>query len=162
MFPTRDIDLNFFDNAKYIFPAEVDLECTPERLFEIFEDAHAWTVWAPAIKKVEWTSPQPFGLGTTRTVFMAGKMEGYEEFIAWERGKHMAFKFVGCNKKSIEAFGEDYQVTDLGNGRCHMRWIMAMEPAGFSKIMLAIIKPFMAKSVQSMANNLADYVKQNP
>ena len=34
---------------------------------------------------MEWTSPKPFGLGTTRTVTMSGDLAGYEEFIAWER-----------------------------------------------------------------------------
>ena len=33
------------------------------------------------IQKVEWTSPKPYGVGTTRSVHMMGDMVGYEEFI---------------------------------------------------------------------------------
>ena len=46
------------------------------------------------IDRVDWTSPRPFGVGTTRTVtFQGGGMEVYETFIAWDPGKHMAFTF---------------------------------------------------------------------
>jgi hypothetical protein len=39
---------------------------------------------------------------------------------------------------------------------------MAMEPKGFSRVMLGLIKPIMAKLVQRMANQLAKYVNNNP
>jgi hypothetical protein len=162
MYPMQDIDDTFFANAKFCFTAKVELNCSPQQLFEIFEDAHAWTIWAGPIQKVEWTSPKPFGIGTTRTVFMQGGLEGYEEFTAWDRGKHMAFKFVGSNKDNMHAFGEDYKVEDLGNNRCALIWIMALEPKGFSRVMLGLIKPIMAKLVQRMANQLAKYVNNNP
>ena len=162
MYPMQDIEDSFFIDAKFRFIAKVELNCNPQRLFEIFEDAHAWTIWAGPIQKVEWTSPKPFGIGTTRTVFMQGGLEGYEEFIAWDRGKHMAFKFIGSNKDNMQAFGEDYKVEDLGNNRCALTWVMAMEPKGFSRVMLSLIKPVMAKLVQGMANKLAKYVDKNP
>ena len=161
MYQLDDIDMNFFETTKFRFPATVELECTPEQLFQVFEDAHAWTVWAGAIQKVEWTSPQPFDVGTTRTVSMAGGMEGYEEFIAWERGKRMAFKFTHSNKNSISAFGEDYIVSDLGNGRCKLQWIMAMKPRGASRVIMTLFKPLMGWYVQSLANNLGKYVAAN-
>ncbi len=161
MYQLDDIDMDFFQTTKFRFPATVELECTPEQLFLVFEDAHAWTVWAGAIQKVEWTSPQPFDIGTTRTVFMAGGMEVYEEFIALERGKHMAFKFTHSNKNSISAFGEDYIVTDLGNCRCKLQWIMAMKPKGASSVFMTLFKPLMGWYVQSLANNLGKYVAAN-
>ena len=41
----------------------------------------------------------------------------------------MAFRFNEASKDGIEAFAEDYQVTDLGNGRCRVEWTMAMKTA---------------------------------
>jgi hypothetical protein len=158
MYQLDDIDMNFFQTARFCFVAHVELNCTPAQLFDIFEDALAWTVWATPIQSVEWTSPRPFGIGTTRTVTMAGTMQALEEFIAWERGARMAFKFTHSNKNSISAFGEDYVVTDLGNGRCQLDWTMAMQPKGASKVILIIIKPIMGRMVQYLANNLAKYV----
>jgi hypothetical protein len=161
MYPMDDINLNFIHNTKFSFTANVDLDCTPEQLFEVFQDPVSWTVWAGAIQKVEWTSPQPFGIGTTRTVSMAGGMEGYEEFIAWDPGKHMAFKFTQSNKNSVTAFGEDYIVTDLGNGRCHLQWTMAMAPRGASTAIMTLFKSVMGWYVQKQANNLGKYITKN-
>ena len=134
MYPMEDIDLDYIRTTKFSFTGTVDLDCTPDQLFDVFEDPVSWTVWAGAIKKVEWTSPKPFGVGTTRTVTMVGGMEGYEEFIAWERGKHMAFKFTKSNKNTARAFGEEYVVTDLGDGRCQLKWTMAMTPGRIGKV----------------------------
>jgi hypothetical protein len=154
------IDMTFFQTSRFSFPATVELECTPEQLFQVFEDARAWTQWAGAIQHVEWTSPRPFGVGTTRTVTLAGGMLGYEEFIAWERGKRMAFKFTHCNKNSLSAFAEDYVVTDLGHGRCRLVWTMAMQPRGASAVIMTLFKPLMGRYVQHLANNLGKYVAQ--
>ena len=161
MYTMDDIDLDFIRNSKFSFAATVDLDCTPDQLFDVFEDPVSWTVWAGAIQKVEWTSPKPFGIGTTRTVSMMGGMDGYEEFIAWERGKHMAFKFTKSNKNTATAFGEDYIVTDLGNGRCQLTWTMAMTPRGAGAFFMPMFKPVMGWFVQKMANNLGKYVAEN-
>ena len=161
MYQLEDIDLDFIHQTRFSFPATVELDCTPDQLFDIFEDPHSWTVWAGAITKVEWTSPKPFGVGTTRTVTMSGGMIGVEEFIAWKRGERMAFKFTQCNKSMITAFGEDYVVTDLGNGRCRLQWTMAMQPRGASKVFMSGFKPVMGWFVQRLANNLAKYVASN-
>ena len=161
MYQLEDIDLHFIHQTRFSFPATVELDCTPDQLFDIFEDPHSSTVWAGAITNVEWTSPKPFGVGTTRTVTMSSGMIGVEEFIAWKRGERMAFKFTQCNKSMITAFGEDYVVTDLGNGRCRLQWTMAMQPRGASKVFMSGFKPVMGWFVQRLANNLAKYVASN-
>ncbi|HEY9036038.1 MAG TPA: SRPBCC family protein [Pseudomonadales bacterium] len=130
--------MSYFQIAPARFEASVVVKATPEQIFEVFEDAHAWTVWADPITHVEWTSPKPYGLGTTRTVTMSGGMIGEEEFIAWEPGKRMAFRFTQASMDSVEAFGEDYRVEDLGGGDVRVTWIMAMSPKGISKIFLKL------------------------
>jgi len=137
----------------------VTVKATPDQIFEVFEYAHAWTVWAQPIQKVEWTSPKPFGIGTTRTVTMTGDMKGYEEFIAWEQGKRMAFTFLGCSKNAVDRFLEDYRVTDLGDGSCRVEWYMAMETRGFSRHMMWLTRPIMRKMNQSMFNKFATYTE---
>lgn len=142
-FECTAVGLDFLEQTKNVHKAEQVIKATPEQIFEVFEDAHAWTVWAPPIQNVEWTSPKPFGVGTTRTVSMMGEMVGYEEFIAWERGKRMAFTFIGCSKDNVNKFLEDYRVTDLGNGSCHVVWYMAMENKGGDNFMSNLTRPIM-------------------
>jgi len=162
MHECRKVDASFLDTAPARFEATVDVDATPEQIFEIFEDAHAWTVWALPIQKVEWTSPKPFGVGTTRTVSMAGGMVGEEEFIAWKRGEHMAFVFTRVSKPTVSAFAEDYKVTPLGGGRCQVRWVMAMEPAGFGKVTMPLFAPLMRVGLQWMLGRFKKYVEAAP
>jgi len=155
----RKVGLEFLEQTANVFKAEQTVRATPEQIFEVFEDAHAWTVWAMPIQKVEWTSPKPFGVGTTRTVFMMGGMTGYEEFVAWERGKRMAFTFVGCTEESVESFLEDYRVTDLGDGTCRAEWYMALDTKGASAKMMWLTRPLMRAANRWMFSRFKRYVE---
>lgn len=70
--PCERVDLEFVDRAPYRFVSTVDLAITPEQLFEVLADASSWPHWASVITNVTWTSPEPRGVGTTRTVEMRG------------------------------------------------------------------------------------------
>ena len=142
-FKCDKVGVEFLEQTKNVFVAREIIKATPEQIFDVFEDAHSWTVWAKPIQKVEWTSPMPYGVGTTRNVHMMGDMIGYEEFVEWERGKRMAFSFVGCSKDATERFLEDYRVTDLGDGSCRVEWYMAMEVRGLSRHMMFMTRPIM-------------------
>jgi uncharacterized protein YndB with AHSA1/START domain len=160
MHECRKVDLSYFETAPARFQAEVVIAADPERIFEVFEDAHAWTVWALPITAVHWTSPRPFGVGTTRTVHMIGSMIGEEQFIAWERGKRMAFYFTRCSKSNVAAFAEDYHVEDLGDGRCRVSWMMAMEPSGPSRLTMPLMGPPMRAGLAFMLRRLKKYVEK--
>ena len=77
----RKVGLDFFTDAEILIVSEVTLPCSPKSLFRCFEDADAWSEWVSVIEKVEWTSPRPFEVGTTRNVEMPGGMIACEEFI---------------------------------------------------------------------------------
>jgi hypothetical protein len=47
--------------------------------------------WASAITNVTSTSPQPRGVGTTRTVDMRGGIIGDEEYLVWKPFIRIAF-----------------------------------------------------------------------
>jgi hypothetical protein len=97
MKPCERVGLDFIDNAPFRFVSTVDL----------------------AITKVTWTSPQPHGVGTTRTVDMRGGIVGGEEFLSWEPYTHMAFRFNEASSGTIAAFAEDYRVVPTAGG-CHL------------------------------------------
>ena len=76
MLPCERISMSFTETAPYRFTNSVDLAITPEQLFEVLADAEAWPGWASVITNVTWTSPEPRGVGTTRTVDMRGDSAG--------------------------------------------------------------------------------------
>lgn len=126
-FSCEKVDLEFFDIAPTIHRATQEMTATPEEIFAVLLDAGAWVEWAMPITKVVWTSGFPIEVGSLRDVHMRGGLVGHEEFIAYEYGVRMAFRFNEVSKKGIEAFAEDYQVTNLGGGRCRVEWAMAMK-----------------------------------
>ena len=137
----------FFDSAPTVHRTSVEVMATPDQVFEAFLDADAWVKWAMPIKGVDWTSGFPIEVGSTRDVHMVGGLVGHEEFIAFEHGKRMAFRFNEASKDAVKAFAEDYQVTGLGAGRCRVEWTMAMDtgrkPGGLGEKISGPIMGFM-------------------
>lgn len=159
-YPCERVDVTFVDNAPYRFVSTVDLRITPEQLFDVLGDAASWPHWASVITHVEWTSPEPRGIGTTRTVTMRGGIVGDEEFLAWEPYSHMAFRFNQSTTGSIAAFAEDYRVLPTPDG-CHLTWVMAMKPNGLAgRVGLALGKPVMGWLFQRFLHNLRRYTDQ--
>jgi carbon monoxide dehydrogenase subunit G len=157
MHPCERVGLDFTAHAPFRFVSTVDLAITPEQLFEVLADAESWPHWATAITKVTWTSPEPRGVGTTRTVNMRGGIVGDEEFLAWEPYSHMAFRFNEASSGTIAAFAEDYRVVQTPGG-CHLTWVMAMKPKGLAgRIGMTIGRPVMARTFQKFLYNLRDY-----
>lgn len=157
MKPCRRVELDFIDTAPFRFISTVELAITPEQVFEVLADAESWPHWASVITKVTWTSPEPRGVGTTRTVHMRGGIVGDEEFLAWEPHSHMAFRFNEASTDSISAFAEDYRVVPTDSG-CHLTWVMAMEPNGpAGRLGMTLGKPVMAWLFQRFLHNLRRY-----
>jgi len=151
------VGLEFIDSAPFRFVSTVELAITPEQVFEVLSDAESWPQWATAITKVTWTSAEPFGVGTTRTVDMRGGIVGDEEFLAWEPYSHMAFRFNDASTGSIAAFAEDYRVVSTPGG-CHLTWVMAMKPNGMAaRLGMTVGRPVMARVFQKFLYNLRSY-----
>lgn len=122
----------------------INIDCSAAHLFAILEDGPAWPLWASSLTEVIWTSPKPFGKGTTRTVKMTGGIVGVEEFVAWETNKQMAFCFTESSMPNMEAFGEDYVLHALGDNKVRLTWSAAFWPSNIiAKLSFALFKPFM-------------------
>jgi hypothetical protein len=76
MFLCERISVSFTRAAPYRFSYSVDLAITPEQLFKVLAEEESWPHWASVITNVNWTSPEPRGVGTTRTVDMRGGIVG--------------------------------------------------------------------------------------
>lgn len=157
MHPCERVDLEFIETAPFRFVSTIDLTITPEQLFEVLADAESWSHWAKVITEVTWTSPEPRGVGTTRTVEMRGGIIGNEEFLAWKPHSRMAFRFNEASNGSIAAFAEDYRVVQTPQG-CHLTWVMAMKPNGVAaRLGMSLGRPVMGWIFQKFLHNLRDY-----
>lgn len=159
MHPCERVDLSFIQTAPFRFSNSVDLAITGEQLFEVLADTDAWPRWAKAITHVTWTSPEPFGVGTTRTVDMHGGLSGDEEFLAWEPNSYMAFRFNSCSSSVVAAFAEEYRIVPIAGG-CRLTWTLAQKPAGPAKVGLVIGGPLLNLSFKWFLGNLRRYTDQ--
>ncbi len=153
------VGMELFEGASQRFSFEQVLQVSPAELFAIFEDPDSWPKWAYGLSHVEWTSPKPFGVGTTRTVTFHGGIEVYEEFIAWEDEKLMAFVLHGHSDEIWWTFGERYDVVDMGSGRCKLTWTVAYEPRGGFAKASPYIRPMMWASLKSFMVMLERYCR---
>lgn len=154
MHDCRAVGPEYLDEAPVRGVAEVVADARPEQVFACLLDGEAWPRWVPVIRKVTWTSPRPFAVGTTRTVDMRGGLSAEEHFFAWEDGRRMAFYFTRTSMP-VDAFAEDYQLTDLGDGRTRVRWMMAMSPRGSSKTMMKLTGPLLGFVNRFMLGRMA-------
>ncbi len=163
VFPVRQVELSFLDEAQVRYDNSVVVDCSPRDLFAIFADENSWPIWAPGFKNIEWTSPRPFRVGTTRTATLMFGVKIHEVFLAWEDGERMAFIFTGSNKNlssSLESLIEDYRVEDLGDGRCRLTWTLAYTSAGFMKHFAWAGKPFVGFFLRRILGGLRRYVRK--
>ena len=90
-------------------------------------DRSMWD-WGVGVKRLTWTSPRPFGVGTTREVVLPlGAMTVREKFFRWDEGKGYAFYVAEANRPGFVRFAEDYVIEPDGDG-CVFTWTIALEP----------------------------------
>lgn len=154
MFSCDVVDLGAFDRPTV--RVGVDIAIRPDQVFAILEDPDAWPLWLSAIKQVTWTSPDLKGIGTTRTVTIAGAFVADEEFIAWEPGRRMAFRFTRCSRRVFRAFAEDYRVEEHAGGS-RLTWSVVVRPRGVPTAVLRLLSPILAAALRPNLNRLRGY-----
>ncbi|MGD1056604.1 MAG: SRPBCC family protein, partial [Solirubrobacteraceae bacterium] len=126
-FAAQPVDETFFDSA-------------PLRLSETFEiplpAAQVWAEltdeaplsWCKLLRSVTWTSPRPFGVGTTRTVrAIANASVLNEYFFRWEEGRRQSFYLLEANLPTFRRLAEDYLVEPTSATTCRFTWTIAVE-----------------------------------
>ncbi len=111
----------------------VELGWSPERVFAVFEDGESWPRWFRGIQRVEWTSPKPWGVGTTRTVTLE-TLTAYERFFCWEPGRRFSFHFAAASLPLFRSMAEDYLLEPLPGGRTRFQYTVAVDPGAALKL----------------------------
>ena len=127
---TQPIDLSFFDSAPEVYQDEWDINVPAEQFWPDLVDNPLH--WCRGLK-IRWTSPRPFGVGTTRHVSALGTIQADEHFFLWEEGVRFAFHFTRSNIPLFRRFGEYYELTPTGPSSCRFTWKLAAEPTLFGR-----------------------------
>ncbi|MUL84198.1 MULTISPECIES: SRPBCC family protein [unclassified Mycolicibacterium] len=128
-FTLESADADFFTTAPHIFAYQKRFAAPPERVWESLVSDESLAAWGPSVKAVNWLSPRPFGVGTSREVTLApGVVRVHETFFRWEEGHRYSFSVDHASIPSLRRFAEDYLVEPVGDGQTQFTWIVAIEP----------------------------------
>jgi hypothetical protein len=84
--------------------------------------------WCRILQDVRWTSPRPFGVGTTREVkALQGANMLREHYFLWEEGRRHSFYAAESSGPLFKALAEDYVVEPRGEDACRFTWTIAVE-----------------------------------
>ncbi len=84
--------------------------------------------WCHLLAGVTWTSPRPFGQGTTRTVQTPlGLLALREVYFRWEEGRRKSFYVAEATAPLFRTFVEDYLVEETSPSSCRFTWTVAFE-----------------------------------
>ncbi|HET7665423.1 MAG TPA: SRPBCC family protein [Mycobacterium sp.] len=125
-YPLESADDDFFASAPHVFRYRKRFAAAPERVWEQLTSDVSLAAWGPSIKKVTWTSPRPFGVGTTRDVVAPGGSTMRERYFRWDEGNSHAFYVYESSIPIFRRFAEDYVVEPDGSETL-FTWVVAIE-----------------------------------
>jgi hypothetical protein len=127
-FQTKPVDESFFDSAPFVL----------RDVFEVARPAaDVWgeltaddtLAWCRILDRVEWTSPRPFTVGTTRTVSaLKGMNVLHERYFRWEEGRRKSFYVEEASAPLFRTLAEDYLVEPASDSACRFTWTIAADP----------------------------------
>lgn len=140
MFKAKPADATFFETAPVRLQATFEIDKPAAEVWEDLTGDDALS-WCRILKPIEWTSPKPYGVGTTRTVrSLQGLNVFREEFFRWEEGRQKSFYAAETSAPLFHRFAEDYLVEPRGDDACTFTWIVAVEPKAFAKLGMPVNK----------------------
>lgn len=127
-FALQPCDEEFFDAAPVRFRHALELPVSAQRLWrELTSDTPL--SWCRLLTSVRWTSPRPYGVGTTRTARVTYGLPSLDErFFRWEEGRRKSFYVLESNLPMFHRFAEDYLVEEVSPTTCRFTWTIAAEP----------------------------------
>jgi hypothetical protein len=134
------VDEQLVNTATARGTAEREMAVSAAQLFATLEDGASLSKWVPVIRAATWTSPRPFGKGTTRTVHLGHGIRMDEVFWAWEPDRRMGFSVTAASIGWVSALSELYEITPLSPERCRLRWTLAQSFAGWLRTSEPVLK----------------------
>lgn len=141
-YPLASADADFLSSAPHVFRYEKRYAATPERVWESLTSDESIAAWGPSIRKVTWTSPRPFGVGTTRDVVAPGGATMRERYFRWDEGHRHSFFVYESTLPLFTRFAEDYLVEPDGEAT-RFTWVLAPEPKKAMTLPVKVLAPLL-------------------
>lgn len=133
-FVCESIEEDFFDRAPVQLRETFD---APRPASEVWDELTSDNPfgWCRILQSITWTSPRPFGVGTTRTVrSLGGTSVLKERFFRWEEGRRQSLYALESSTPMFRRFAEDHLVEPTCEESCAFTWTIAVEPKPGARI----------------------------
>lgn len=141
-YPLEPADADFLVSAPHVFRYEKRFAATPERVWESLTSDESLSAWGPSVKKVTWTSPRPFGVGTTRDVVAPGGATMRERYFRWDEGRNHSFYVYESTIPLFRRFAEDY-IVEADGDQTLFTWVLALEPKKAAALPVKVLAPLL-------------------
>lgn len=138
-FALKPADVGFFTSAAHVFRYVKHFDATPAQVWESLQSDESLAAWGKTVGSLTWTSPRPFGVGTTREVG-TGPALVREQFFEWTEGSGYSFFATEANLPLFRRFAEDYRIEPDGTGT-RFTWLVAIEPVSALKLPFKVLGP---------------------
>ncbi|WP_426244531.1 SRPBCC family protein [Nocardioides sp. LHG3406-4] len=148
---------DFFEVAPFRYVNSVDVPAPAEQTWAALTSDDALVSWSPMVTRMRWTSPRPFGVGTTCELTLLGFLTARERYYRWEEGRRKTFAAVEASTPGLRRLAEDFFVEGTPNGS-RLVWTIVLEPHPALAPVLRLADPITAWSLRSVARGLRSRV----
>jgi hypothetical protein len=159
-YPLQPADEDFFTSAPHVFTYQKRFAAPPQAVWESLISDDSIAAWGSTLKSVDWTSPRPFGVGTTREVAPPVGPRMRERYFLWEEGRRHAFAAYESTASLFTRFAEDYLVEPDGDATL-FTWVVALEPKSRLALPVRLLAPVIKATFGKMPSDGQRYWAEN-
>jgi Polyketide cyclase / dehydrase and lipid transport len=155
-------DTAIFGRAAQVYRFPIRLPVPPARVWESLASDESLAAWGLGVRRLTWTSPRPFGVGTTREVVLPlSSMTVREHFFRWDEGSGYSFYVEAANRPGLRQFAENYVIEPDGDGSL-LTWTIALEPKRALAPAMKVLGPVNKVAFGRFATGAKKYFANNP
>lgn len=144
-----EFGVSFYETAPFRIVAKTQINAAPDHVFNTLKNEALWSRWLPAIQRVEWTSPKPIRVGSTRRIYTRHGRQLEEQCIRWVPERRASYMVLRGSMSRLLKAGTDFKITPNDQG-CELRWTIAIQPRGFVAQLGYLLRPGARIAVRAM------------
>ena len=162
-FDLEAVPLQFTESSPFHIETVTLIDATPERVFDILSTGERQADWFQDFVENRWTT-ETRGVGAEREVELK-LLSVKERFLAWDRGRRLAFHFYATTLPVTRATIEDMvlEAVDVRGARAtRFTWRVHYRPTLPARLLHPLVRLIFGRMFKVSAAGLARYAKAHP
>jgi uncharacterized protein YndB with AHSA1/START domain len=160
-FDMDPVPLEFTLTSPFHIETVQRIEASPERVFDIMATGERQVEWFQDFVENRWTT-ETRGVGAERVVELK-LLSVKERFLAWDRGRRLAFHFYATTLPVTTATIEDLTFAPEDGGKAtRFTWRVHYRPTTLARLVHPLVRMVFGRLFRLSAEGLARYAKAHP